>query len=203
MAIRRLGCIGSLIFAFAVVFAVDALIAPWAFRIGGRWTLLTWQGVGRLRDSTGQQYGLFVSFSPDLGYSRRGGGVHVGPAMATPHFTLRGKALVCTAQGLRLPLDLRGDIYGAWRDVEGKLINFSLGERTNTKPKRHFSLYGSFQGTELAMDDHKSMFMYLLPDGKLTPARSYTSPVPEKHATVTLQWGNEADFDRLCGDLGR
>ena len=64
-----------------------------------------------------------------------------------------------------------------------------------------FDLSGSFSGPELAMDDQKSIFMYLQPDGKLTPTRSYTSPVPEKHATVTLQWGSEADFDRLCGEL--
>jgi hypothetical protein len=202
MAIRRLGCIGSLIFAFAVVFALYALIAPWAYHIGGRWTLLTWQGVGRLRDSIGQQYGLFVSFSPEIRHGR-GAGVHVGPAMPTPQSPIRGSGMVCTAQGLRIPLDVRGDMYGAWLDAEGKLLVLDLKDKTNDKPKRHFSLHGSFHGPELAMDDHKSMFMYLQPDGKLTPTRSYTSPVPEKHATVTLQWGHEADFDRLCGELHR
>jgi hypothetical protein len=201
MAIRRLGCLGSLVFAFVFVVAFTAVMAPWAFHIGGRWTPTTqWHGIGRLRDSTGREYGLFASFFPDL---RRSAGSRAGPSMPMPRFSLRGKALVCTEHGLRLPFDLRGDIYGAWRDAEGKLIAFNLREPANTKPKRHFDLYGSFLGPELAMDDHKSMFMYLQPDGKLTPTRSYTSPVPEKHATVTLQWGNERDFDRLCGELGR
>ena len=183
---------------------MTALLAPWSFHIGGRWTpMITWQGIGRLRDSSGKEYGLFLSFFPDLHRGRRGAGVHTGPARPTPQNDLRGSASVCTAEGLKLPFVLRGDIYGAWLDAEGKSINFDLSEKNGTRPKRHFSLYGSFHGPALAMDDHKSMFMYLQPDGKLTPTRSYTSPVPEKHATVTLAWGTQTDFDRLCGDLRR
>jgi hypothetical protein len=45
------------------------------------------------------------------------------------------------------------------------------------------------------------MFMNFRPDGALTPSGSYTSPVPERHATVTLVWGNESDFDSLCASL--
>jgi hypothetical protein len=204
MAIRKLGCVGSLVFGLLVVLAVTALMVPWAFHIGGRWTPTTsWQGVGHLRDSSGQQYGLQLSFFPDISRRGRGAGVHVGPAYPTPRSPLRGKALVCTAGGLRIPFDVRGDMYGAWLDAEGKLASLNLSEHSNDKPKRHFSLYGSFHGPELSLDDHKSMFMYLQPDGKLTPTRSYTSPVPEKHASVTLQWGNETDFDSLCGELRR
>jgi hypothetical protein len=203
MAIRKLGCLGSLVFCVLIVLALYALIVPWSFHIGGRWTPLTsWQGVGRLRDSSGQQYGLQLSFFPEISRGR-GSGVHVGPAMPTPRSDLRGKARVCTAGGLRIPFDVRGDMYGAWLHSEGKLLRLNLGEKTNDKPKRHFTLSGSFHGPELPLDDDKSMFMYLQPDGKLTPTRSYTSPVPEKHATVTLQWGNDTDFDRLCSDLRR
>jgi hypothetical protein len=200
MAIRRLGCMGSLVFCVVIVLAMAALTAPWSFHVGGRWTPTTaWYGVGMLRDSSGQQYGIFLSFFPNLG--RRGRGVITGPAMPTPQTSLRGKALVCTQQGLRIPFNLRGDVYGAWLSAEGKLIRLNLSEPAKQKPRRHFDLSGSFSGPELAMDDQKSIFMYLRPDGKLTPTRSYTSPVPEKHATVTLQWGSEADFDRLCGEL--
>lgn len=199
---RRMGCISSVVFAFGLVIAVMALMVPWAFHIGGRWTLTTaWYGVGRLRDSTGQEYGLYTSIFPDVG--RQGRGVHVGPAMPTPHSRLRGQAWVCTQKGMRIPFDVSGDIYGAWLNADGKLMHLSLREPTKDKLKRHFELHGNFQGAELALDDGKSMFMYLLPDGKLTPARSYTSPVPEKHARVTLEWGSEDDFARLCRELLR
>jgi len=43
--------------------------------------------------------------------------------------------------------------------------------------------------------------MNFRPDGTLTPSGSYTSPVPEKHATVTLAWGSESDFESLCASL--
>jgi hypothetical protein len=202
MAIRRLGCIGSLVFAFLFVVAFTAVMAPWAFHMGGRWTPTTeWHGIGRLRDSTGQEYGFYAAFFPDIG--RRGRSVPVGRPMPWPHYSLRGSALVCTEQGLRIPFDLRGGIFGVYLHADDKPIHLNLTEKTNNNPRRHFTLSGSFSGPELAMDDQKSMFMYLQPDGKLTPTRSYTSPVPEKHATVTLQWGNETDFDRLCGELRR
>ncbi len=199
---RRLGCLGSLCFLVVFAVAFTAIMAPWSFHMGGRWTPTTqWHGVGRLRDSTGQEYAFYASFMPNFG--RRGRTGTVGPPMPTPHYSLRGTAQVCTQQGLRIPFDLRGGIYGVYLDSEGKLIRLNLNEKTNNKPRRHFTLSGSFTGPELALDDQKSMFMYLQPDGKLTPTRSYTSPVPEKHAKVILAWGTEADFDRLCGDLRR
>ncbi|MFN7992576.1 MAG: hypothetical protein U0Q18_03200 [Bryobacteraceae bacterium] len=200
-AFRRLGCFGSLIFLVLFSVAFTALMVPWAFHTGGRWTLMTeWRGVGILRDSTGRQYALYVSFFPSL---RRGGGVRSGPAMPWPRSSLRGSAIVCTQPGVRIPFDLRGNLYGAWLDADGKELQVSLNEQAKNKPRRHFSLYGSFWGPRLVLDDHKSMFMYLLPDGKLTPARSYTSPVPERHASVTLEWGDESDLDHLCRELPR
>jgi hypothetical protein len=92
-------------------------------------------------------------------------------------------------------------MYGAWASAEGKEMAVELREPGSGNLRRHFRLYGSFHGADLAMDDHKTMFMYFRPDGALTPVRSYTSPVPEKHATVTLQWGGRDDFDRLCAGL--
>jgi hypothetical protein len=89
-------------------------------------------------------------------------------------------------------------MYGAWLDAEGHEMALGLTEPGAQRPRRHFQLVGAFHGADLAMDDEKSMFMYFLHDGTLTPARSYTSPVPEKHATVTLKWGTKADFDALC-----
>jgi len=188
-----------MIFAIVIVVAVTALIAPWSFHIGDRFTpFITWQGVGRLVDSAGREYGLYAWFSPDL---RRGNRTITGPRHPSPQYAIRGKATVCTASGLKIPFDLRGDVSGAWLNLDGKPIDFGLAEHTDAKPKRHFTLYGSFQGPALVMDDHKSMFMYLMSDANLTPARSYTSPVPEKYAKTHLEWGNEADFDRLCAQL--
>jgi hypothetical protein len=190
----RLGCLGFLAFALGLATAVYGVIAPWSFHIGGRWTPVTWWGVGRLRDSNGAQYGIYLYFYPDFrGASRLGGlGMRCG---------LRGKATVCTAAGAKYQFNLSGQIYGAWLDTDGKEISFNLSEPRGPKLRRAFDLYGAWQGSELPLDDHKSMIMHFLPDGRLTPAGSYTSPLPEKHAKVTLRWGSESDFDSLCNGL--
>jgi len=198
-----LGCFGGLAFAVALALGLYALTVPWAFHIGGRWTPTTaWSGVGRLRDGNGNRYGLYLQFYPDVpSYGRRGGSVITGPSHPTPQSALRGQASVCTAQGTIVPFDVHGYLYGAWSEIEGNEIDFWLAEPGKQKLRRHFELHGAFHGAGLPLDDHKTMLMYFRPDGTLTPAPSYTSPVPEKHATVTLQWGNTSDFEALCKTL--
>jgi len=196
----RLGCWASLIFCFLVTLLVYAIVAPWSFHIGGRFTpSLSWTGVGRLVDSAGIPYGLYATFYPD---SRNlSGRSNMVRHKYLAHNNLRGKAQVCTTDGTKYPFNLSGDIEGAWLDTDGSDMVLDFGEPGRAALKRHFSLYGTWHGPELGLDDHKSMFMWLLPDGKLTPARSYTSPVPEKHAKVTLRWGQESDFEDLCRSL--
>ena len=59
-ALRRLGCLGGLVFGLVVVAAVTALIAPWAFHIGGRWTPGMWWGFGELRTPAGDDYPVWI-----------------------------------------------------------------------------------------------------------------------------------------------
>jgi hypothetical protein len=194
----RLGCFGSLVFTVAILLGVYAIVAPWAFHIGGRLTPGIWWGVGRIRDSYGAQYGLYAYFSPYL----RGGATRLGK-MPWPRYSLRGSAWACTAAGAKYQFDLSGDIFGAWLDTDGKDVQIYLRERGRPKPTRRFSLYGRWNGQDLVLDDHKTMFMNFRPGGTLTPTGSYTSPVPERHATVTLSWGNYGEFESLCAGLAR
>jgi hypothetical protein len=191
----RLGCLGSLVFSLGVVLALYAIIAPWSFHIGGRWTLPMWSGVGRLRDSAGAQYGLYVYFYPTFsGASRLGN-------EPFPRVGLRGQSWVCTAGGAKYPLRLSGQISGAWLNTDGALMSLSMSEPRGPKLRRAFNLYGAWRGENLVLDDHKSMFIHFRPDGTLTPSGSYTSPVPEKHATVTLASGTLSDFESTCAAL--
>jgi hypothetical protein len=36
-----------------------------------------------------------------------------------------------------------------------------------------------------------------------TPSGSYTSPLPDKHAIVTLSRGGKSDFESLCASISR
>ena len=193
----RVGCIGGLVLGLLVTAGVFAIIAPWSFHIGGRWTpLLIWQGVGQLRDSTGARYGVYAMFYP----YPRGTGKLGGPSY---HIGVKGSAKVCTASGPVFSFRLSGGLRGGWLNTDGSRMRLDLDEWPRTRPRRHFELVGYWQGATLPLDDQKTMFMYFLPDGSLTPARSYTSPVPEKHAKVTLAYGSTGDFERLCGELAR
>ncbi len=193
----RIGCLGSTGLVVVVAVAVTLLLAPWSFHVGDRWTPNgIWRGAGRLRESTGAQYGLFLSFYADLHH--RGSRSFGGPALRNG---LRGNAQVCTAAGAKYRFDVRGGIAGAWLHTEGGQMTLDLREPPGPKLRRTFSLYGAWSGGELPLDDHKSMFRNFRPDGTLTPSGSYTSPVPERHATVTLASGNQSDFDSLCASL--
>jgi len=195
-SVRRLGCAGSLILLAAGVAAFYAVLAPWSLRIGDRWTPGSWRGTGTLRDSTGAHYGLYADFWPYF----RGGTTRLGHA-PFPHTALRGSAQVCTAGGRQYRFDLRGEIDGAWLHTNGAQMYLFLKEPAGSKIRRAFALAGVWHGRNLVLDDDKSMFMNFRPDGELTPSGGYTSPVPEKHATVTLRWGSRVDFESLCAGV--
>jgi hypothetical protein len=199
MAARRRGCLGCLGYVFlglGIAVATYAVIAPWSFHIGGRLTPHGWWGVGRLQDSAGAQYGLYLSLTPN--FHRRAS--KIGNE-AWPRSALRGRGWIRTAFGTKYPLNMSGDLYGAWLDTDGKVVHLGLAERTGATTRRSFRLWGTWHGPDLVLDDHKTMFMNFRPDGKLTPSGGYTSPVPEKYARVTLRWGSYSDFESICSNL--
>ena len=172
------------------------VIAPWLFHIGERWTLLwRWDGVGRLRDSEGIQYGMYVRLNHYPSIDNRNGRIDC--------CQLGGNAQVCTDRGTKYQFTLSGGISGAWLHTDGSKVNLSLIESGHPKLPRQFQFSGAWRGPNLVLDDQKSVLMYFLPGGSLTPAPSYTAPLPEKHATVTIGWGSLGDFDSLCAVLAR
>src|SRR5690242_9649809 len=119
---RRLGCLGTLVFCLLVLAGVTAVIAPWSFHIGGKWTPLSWWGNGVLRDSSGAAYGLHVYFNP---YFSRGHGL---TSSGGPHTDLSGDASVCTASGDTFKFRVSGEIRRAWLDAEGKDLHLDFLE---------------------------------------------------------------------------
>src|SRR5690349_8669327 len=90
-----LGCVPQLmvisLVVGAVVLAVQWLVAPWAFYLGGSFhPLPTWQGAAHLHSSSGD-YVLYLSMSP----ARGGRSSYPG---------LSGSGFLCTPTGERYPL---------------------------------------------------------------------------------------------------
>lgn len=87
-----MGCLTTVIIVplFAYVLA-----APLSFHLGGRWTPTAhWTGIGRLQDSAGALYGLYVTFWAEPNIEIRN--------ETTSCCDLSGKVNVCTEGGRRI-----------------------------------------------------------------------------------------------------
>lgn len=94
-----------------------------------------------------------------------------------------------------------GGIRDVRADRDGSKLNFTLAEVGQPKLPRTFQLTATWRGPTLVLDDEKSMYMHFLPGGRLTPAPTYSSPVPDKHAHATIAWGTLDDFQAICNSL--
>lgn len=186
---RRGGCLTNLFkllaFCVIVLYGVVALIAPWAFHIGGRSTpLLYWSGYGKLV-TKGGTYPLFVVLYPSSHSSR----LHLDNLRPTGG--MQGTASLCTSPGVIEPLKLSGTIYGSWSSTKDALIQFRVLEYRIIdvgQMQGYFDLYGRWHGPELVMDDRGRA------SGK------FRSGVKIEHASITLDWGSYSDFKAACAN---
>lgn len=190
----KTGCFGCLATVIIVPLFAYVLAAPVSFHLGGRWTPIgRWTGVGRLRDSAGVLYGLYlrINAAPNIDMRNE----------ATTCCEISGDAQVCTAGGAQYRFHVTGSLSGAWLRSDGAKVSLALSETGHPRVSRTFRLAGIWRGPDLVLDDEKTMFTNFFPGGNLTPNTTTTAPVPEKHAKVTVSWGDLRDFDRVCASI--
>lgn len=194
---RGKGCLGSLIGTMiggiigAAIFT--AMFSPWAYYIGGRWTIFSdWEGYGKLHSSTGADYGVYLKFAQ---YSPRGR--HTDE--------VRGTAALCTPQGVTYQYQLEGNIKSVWLYTEGKQASFSLYTPKGDNSKRGFDLSGVWQNGALVLIDRGSLGKPFHADGTLDAKGRYNPrPIQSEHAEVTVSYGNRFDFDEMCtNEIGK
>lgn len=190
MAFRplRLGCFSLLVLGPVFVLLVTAVLAPWSFRVGGRWTPASWWGFGTLRTDTGDAYPIYIYFYPNFSSTSR-----LKLNGQRPTSGLHGSGWLCSAQGVTQRLDLTGDIYGAYLNTDGnqmviRLLDARRYFQINPQRRRYFDLYGRWRGPELAMQDDGGWERGFHPDPHNLKER----------ASVTFTWGSYADFKKLC-----
>ena len=189
---RRRGCIGQLfllvILGLAVVYAVAAITAPWAFHIAGVPTpLLYWEAAGTLHAKAGD-YPLYLLLYP-FGTSSR-----LRLDGLRPSGGLGGSAWLCTSRGVTQYMKISGSIYNGWSSTEDALITvrlleqkyFDVGQR-----RGYFDLYGRWRGTQLVMDDRGAY------------ASTFRSGIRIEHASVTLDRAGYFDFKAACANAPR
>jgi len=194
----RIGCLTRLVLLFVlagvIVVGVMAVIAPWAFYMGGRFHMIPlWQGWGRMHSNTaGGDYAVYVWFWPDHGKFRQLAYV-------------QGRALLCTPRGERFNLELGGDFdKSAGSDLNGQRASFYMFNRTvkhilggaNTRPD--LELRGKWSNPDLVLDDHGSIARNFQPDATLYAGQSPGRPYMAEVATVTLHEGSNRDFEAAC-----
>lgn len=187
---RRRGCLaqllGLLILCVMLVYGVAAVLAPWAFHIGGLPTpLLYWSAYGTLH-TKGGTYPMYVLFYPSSTFSR----LHLDGLRPTGG--VQGSASLCTSRGVIQYLKLGGTIFNGWRSTEGSLIEFRLLEPKYLdvgQRQGFFDLYGRWHGSELVMDGR----------GRL--GDTFRSGLKIEEQSVTLERGSYSDFKVVCASV--
>ena len=79
---------------------------------------------------------------------------------------LQGTAKLCIPQGEIFPLTVDGYLQRAWLDADGKPVTFYFRSLKGAQPRLNFSLFGSWQGQMLLLDDKGNMAMSFAADGR-------------------------------------
>jgi len=167
---------------------LTALLAPWAYHAGGRWTPGMWWGYGTLRTTAGDEYPLFIYFFPNFRSMTR-----LRLNGQRPISGLQGAAWLCSAQGITQRMDLTGDMYGNFLTTENdqmglRLLDWRRSFRINPQNRRYFDLYGRWHGGELAMQD----------DGGWERGFHPAPHDPKGRASITFTSGSYYEFRNLC-----
>lgn len=146
-----------------------------------------WQGNGVLQAANGSTFPLYVK----LRFERKHGGA--GPTDGKTN--LIGTASLCTVQKSPLDLDISGSLDAWWLE-NGKAVTLYLRTERNSSPRLSFLLYGSWQGTELVLEDRGTL-AYFFNAG--TDMKNWQRPPAKvKNAQITLRYGEKDEFEALC-----
>jgi len=145
-----------------------------------------WRGSGILHAANGSAYPLYVK----LRFERK----HEGSGPADGKTNLIGTASLCTGEKSALDLEISGSLDAWWLENGKAVILYFRTERNS--PKLFFLLYGSWQGTELVLEDRGTL-AYFFKAATDTHSRLKPSATP-KNTQITLHYGEKDQFEALC-----
>jgi hypothetical protein len=146
-----------------------------------------WQGSGVLHAANGSAYPLYLK----VRFERK----HDGSGPADGKANLIGTASLCTAQKTPIDLDISGSLDGWWLE-NGKAVTLYFRTEQNSSPKLFFLLYGSWQGTELVLEDRGTLAYFFKTS---TDKKSQRKPsTTHKNTQITLHYGEKNEFEPLC-----
>jgi hypothetical protein len=198
---RRRGCLGCfgqvvliLLLGVVLIFAIDAVFAPWSFYLGGKFHIIPfWQGWGTLHSKTGD-YVLYVQFEPSPSGSR---------TYPTSHVT--GLGFLCSPRGERFRMKLGGDMRLHLNlSTDGEKMSLYMNNwpafygpfMSNHRPS--IELRGQWHNPNLVMDDTGSISRAFLADGRVYTGHDPNHPYAGEIVPVTLKQGSYSEFKSAC-----
>ena len=147
-----------------------------------------WQGTGVLQAAIGAGYPLYLK----LRFERK----HQGPEPSKGRTNLIGTATICTPQNALFDLEVSGSV-DAWFAENGSNVVLYLHNERSAQPKLTLLLYGSWQGTELVLEDRGSLGNSFNPDG--TPKAYAPTRTNARHnSEIKLHYGERSAFEAAC-----
>jgi hypothetical protein len=146
-----------------------------------------WQGSGILQVANRFAYPFYMK----LRFERK----HEGSGPADGKTNLIGTATLCTPQKSPLDLDISGSLDAWWLE-NGRTVTLYFRTERNSNPKLFFLLYGSWQGTELVLEDRGTLaHLFKTSADTQSPLKPPETP---KNAQITLHYGEKDQFEALC-----
>jgi len=177
------------VLGFGLRYAIDAVLAPWAFFMGGHFHLNPkWSGWGRMHSDTSGDYAIYITISPSFGRGRS--------------FTdIAGKGALCTQRGGNYRLSVAGSFQeGSGADPQGRTVtlyphNYNPKLTGQNDPSLEF--LGRWSEHDLVLDDEGSVNKAFDADGGLARKNQSNSGIKER-VSLILHEGSRTDFDAAC-----
>ena len=180
------------VLAFGLPYVMDALLAPWAFFMGGHFHLNPkWSGWGRMHSNTSGDYAIYISISPSFGRGRS-------------LTDIAGKGVLCTQRGGNYSLSVAGSFQeGSAANLQGRTVtlyphNYNPKATGHNDPSLEFR--GRWNEPDLVLDDEGSLNTAFDADGRVAKKNQARSGINER-VSLTLHEGSRADFNAACAAL--
>ncbi len=196
------GCLtnvlGLLLLACVVVLATFALIAPWAFYLGGEFhPLAYWQGWGTIHAPEGD-YVVYFWIGP---WTR---GRRTFPSLSGPDVT--GSGAICSPHGeVYKWLQVRGGFSNHKIGVhtDGERMSLNLKQRlnllgTDSDTRLNLALQGAWHNPDLVLDEEGTLRRMFNTDGTLFAGDPHKRPAKGEPLQLILHEGSRSQFDAAC-----
>lgn len=187
-----------------LVLAIDAIINPWSFYMGGRFhPIPVWAAWGKIHSASGHDYALYIWFGP-YPYSGNRRSTHYS---GVPRVV--GTGILCTPRGERYNLHASGYLERHMgSSTDGKHMSLYLSRRPwyfgwvgRWDERPALELHGVWHNPDLVLDDGGSLDRAFNADATLRSGPGPEWKPGQQGAQLTLHEGTKSEFETACEQI--